>query len=429
MYRLGIEAGKWKYRDDMLGITYDVPDKWKAKFRATPEISALSGEEDIKEAVNNPKYGYSLRDIIKMKKAESVSILVSDATRAVPTAKLLRYVADELISGGVTYKNIYVFVAIGVHRSATEEEMKIFLGDLHGKVSVENHTPFDRNSLVYLGDTSRGTPVWVNRKAYECDIHIQIGKVEPHEFAGFSGGRKSVLPGISAEDTIIVNHRPEMILDKRAGIGILKDNPVHQDMEEAAEKFRIDFGVNCILNNKLELAAVFAGDMIKSHSAAVEYVRNCLCVRIGRADILVTTPGKPLDIDFYQSVKALIALTEVLDEKTVVVLYCGCPEGVNSPDMLTAFESGEDLKNVVSYTIKNYKVQMDHVLLLSKIISKRVKIIVCCPNISDEEIKSMFMIPCRTPEAALDKAIELTGKNEGDLLFYPRPQTGLPVLG
>lgn len=303
------------------------------------------------------------------------------------------------------------------------------MGGLHTKISIENHTPFDKEGLIYLGDTSKGTPVWVNRKAYECDIHIQIGKVEPHEFAGFSGGRKSVLPGISAEETILTNHRPEMILERNAGIGILQGNPVHEDMEEAAGKFGIDFGVNCILNNELDLAAVFAGDMRKSHSAAVEYVRDRLCVQIEKPDILVTTPGKPLDIDFYQSVKALIALTEVLDERTVVVLYCGCPEGVNSSDMLRAFRSGEDLDKVVAYTTKNYKVQMDHVLLLSKLMKKGVKIIVCCPNISDAEIESMFMIPCRTLDAALDKAIALLDKDKGKMLFYPRPQTGLPVLG
>ena len=199
-------------------------------------------------------------------------------------------------------------------------------------------------------------------------------------------------------------------------------------MLEAANLFRIDFSVNCILNNQLKLAAVFAGKLRESHEAAVRNVRERLGVRIQRPDILVTTPGKPLDIDFYQSVKALIALTEVLDERTVVILYCGCPEGVNSPDMLNGFKSSENLEEAVAYTINHYEVQSDHVILLAKILRKKVKVIVCCPSISDEEIREMFMEPCPTLEAALKRAEELCKKERGQILFYPKPQTGLPVL-
>lgn len=186
------------------------------------------------------------------------------------------------------------------------------LGELYGKVHIENHTPFERGNLTYLGDTSRGTPVWVNSRALACDVHIQIGKVEPHEYAGFSGGRKSVVPGIAAEETISVNHRPEMILDAKAAIGILAGNPIHEDMLEAAEMFGIDFGVNCVLNQSLDITEVFAGSLRESHENAVQYVRDRICVPLSVPDVIVTTPGEPLDIDFYQSLKALIALTEIL---------------------------------------------------------------------------------------------------------------------
>lgn len=428
MYQLKCRKGVWSYVDEVLGMEFPVPKGWQAELIQTPAIPAIAREEEIARAVRNPLYGSSLPEIVKRKKAQTASILVSDATRAVPTRRLLPYVVEELLKAGISYENIHAFVAIGVHRDATEEEQKEMLGELYGKISIENHTPFEKEKLVYLGETSGGTPIWVNKKAFACDVHIQIGKVEPHEFAGFSGGCKSVLPGISAEETIVVNHRPEMILQEKAAIGVLEGNPVHADMEETAEKYGIDFGVNCILNNELELAAVFAGSMEISHGAAVGYVRERLGVTVKKPDILVTTPGKPLDIDFYQTVKALIALTEVLDENTAVILYCGCPEGVNSPDMLRAFGSSRELEKAVDFTIKNYKIQMDHVLLLSKILRKNVKIFVCCPNISDQELVEMFMIPCRTPEDALNKARERLGKKEGTVLFYPRPQTGLPVL-
>ena len=313
-------------------------------------------------------------------------------------------------------------------RPANDDEMKLFLGALYGKVKAENHRPFDPDNLISLGETSGGTPIEVNKKAYECDLHIQIGKVEPHEFAGFSGGRKSVLPGISSEKTIRINHRPEMIMDPKAAIGVLDGNPIHADMVETAKKFRIDFAVNCILNNELSLAAAFAGDLVESHRAAIAFVQQYLSVSLIKPDIIVTTPGQPLDIDFYQTVKALISLTEILDETITVVLYCGCLEGVNSPDMLRAFRSSDDLNEVIRFTTDNYQIQMDHVLLLSKFLKKNVKIVVCCPNVSDQEIHDMFMIPCADPKKVMDTAFEVSGKKEPKVLFYPRPQTGLPVL-
>lgn len=429
MYRLESIEGTEKYIDQVLDVTFEVPQGWKGAYTQTPPLNPIEDEKIVEDAIKNPKFGLSLQEIVKKKQAKNACVLVSDATRAVPTSRQLRFVVEELVDAGMAYEDIHAFVAIGVHRDATEEEMKRMLGDLYGKISIENHTPFDKDKLIYLGDTSTGTPVWVNKRAYECDLHIQIGKVEPHEFAGFSGGRKSVLPGISAEDTIIINHRPEMILHEKAAIGVLEGNPVHIDMVETAEWFGIDFAVNCILNNNLELSAVFAGELVPCHEAAIQSVREILGVTIEKQpEILVTTPGNPLDIDFYQTVKALIALTEVLNENTVVVLYCGCPEGVNSPDMLRAFGSSKDLEEVVAFTTENYKIQMDHVLLLSKIFRKNVKIVLCCPNVTDEEAEQMFMIPAHSPEEALQKAMELSGKEEGTILFYPRPQTGLPVL-
>lgn len=427
MYQLKRKESKWEYIDNHLGIRFSVPGECEAKLLLTPDVEAIPSEADVEEAVKNPRYGPSLKKIAEEKHARTACILVSDATRAVPTARIIRYIVRELTDAGISYDNICAFAAIGVHRDATEEELRTFLGELYGKIRIENHTPYDKENLIYLGETSGHTPVWVNKKAYECDLHIQIGKVEPHEFAGFSGGRKSVLPGISGEETIRINHRPEMILQQKAAIGVLEGNPVHEDMEEAAEKFGMDFGVNCILNHRLELSAIFAGEMKKSHQAAAAWVRERFGVSVKRPDILVTTAGNPLDIDFYQTVKALIALTEILDENTVVILYCGCPEGVNSPDMLRAFRSSTDLEKVVSYTVESYRIQMDHVLLLSKILRKHVRIIVCCPHIPDEEIRDMFMVPCSTPRAAMAAAQEMCGKKEARVLFYPRPQTGLPA--
>lgn len=426
MYQLTEENGRLVYRDTTLGIALTVPEGCTAQLKQTPAMAPLGSEEQVAAAIRTPASGSPLPEIAAQKKAKSACILVSDATRAVPTARLARVVIEELVRGGIALGDIHCFVAIGVHRPATEEEMRTFLGGYYGKVSVENHTPFDPDNLICLGETSRGTPIEVNRRAYDCDLHIQIGKVEPHEFAGYSGGRKSVLPGVSSQRTIQVNHRPEMILNPRSAIGSLEGNPVHEDMLETAQRFGIDFAVNCILNQDLELAAVFAGTLEESHRQAVDFASERLAVRLERPDVIVTTPGQPLDIDFYQTVKALIALTEAADGNTTIVLLCGCREGVNSPDMLRAFRSGGTLEEAVAYTVAHYEIQMDHVLLLSKLLRKGVRVIVSCPNVSDEEIRDMYMVPGGDPQSALELA--LRGRRDAHILFYPRPQTGLPVL-
>lgn len=389
----------------------------------------MVGIEDgeVRSKICESPIGKKLRDIVSEKNAKTACVLISDATRAVPTSIIAKYVVSELEKGGVALSEITFFVAIGVHRPASEAEFRKMLGDLYGKVNIENHTPFEENNLICLGNTKRATPIWVNRRAYECDVHVQIGKVEPHEFAGFSGGRKSVLPGIAGEKTIRINHRPDMIMDEKSAIGVLEGNPVHEDMQEAADLFRIDFGINCILNESLEIANVFAGELKKCHYAAVDYVRDKMHVKVKKPDVIITTPGEPLDIDFYQAVKALIALTEIVDESVALILYCTCREGINSTDMLEAFRKSDDLEEVIQYVKDHYKIQMDHVLLLSKILRKKTRIYVVCPNIEDEEIRDMFMIPCCDLQEAVEKASKHLKKDNLRLLFYPYPQTGLPV--
>lgn len=428
MYSLEKIGGECVYTDTMLGIQMRLPEKNCAGMVQTRQLSAIESEAEVKKAFDNPVSGKRLSEIVREKNAVSACVLISDATRGIPTAPMAKVAVEELIEGGIKLGDICFFVAIGVHRPATEDEMRQALGELYGKVECVNHTPFDEDNLIFLGTSTNGTPVSVNRRAYECDIHVQIGKVEPHEFAGFSGGRKSVLPGISSEETIRINHRPERILDARAAIGKLDDNPVSDDMIEAAELFGIDFGVNCILNNEMKIAAVFTGSLVPCHNAAVDFVREYLGVGIEKPDVIVTCPGLPLDIDFYQSVKALIGMTEILDGDIVTVLTCGCAEGVNSPDMLRAFDSGSTLADIERWTTEHYEIQMDHVLLLAKIYRKGTRVILSCPNVSDVEARTMLMEPVPDPQAALDRAIELTGKQDAKVLFYPRPQTGLPYL-
>lgn len=430
MYQTEVREGKVYYTDQTEQVRFSVDEKNFAGMASIKDMEPITDPAVYQNSINHPDFGESLEQIARKKKAKSACVLISDATRSVPTKFVAGILTEKLCSVGIPEQNIVFIVATGVHREATEKEMMEFVGEgLYRRVRVINHDPYTPDRLVYIGETTRKTPVKVNKTAYQCDLHIVVGKVEPHEFAGFSGGRKSVLPGISSEETIWTNHAPQMIGSKKAVPGVLEGNPVHEDMLESAKLFGVDFSVQFVVNQSLEAARIFCGGLEDAHNAAVSFLRKQCGVMIRkRPDIIVTTPGSPLNIDFYQSLKPLIALTEILDERITVVLYCECPEGVNSTDMLVPFAQSRDLGEIEKFTMENYKIQMDHSLLLLKILKKKVKIIVSSPNVSDEDISLMGMIPCKDREKLMDFAFDVCGKPDPKVLFYPQPQKGLPVL-
>lgn len=381
------------------------------------------------DALSTPIKSEKLNMIAKG--AKKVAIIVSDATRGVPNSKILPIVVRELKTAGIDEEQITVVVALGVHRAATQKEMDEILGnELAGKIKIINHDPYDENKLVYIGKTTYGTPIEVNRTVYEADLKIAIGKVEPHEFAGFSGGRKSVLPGICSEKTIKINHRPEMIMHEKAAIGIIEGNPISEDMLEGAKMLGIHFIINVVLNSAGEHLGVFAGDLEEAHLQAVEFLRSFSEVIVEDSpDIVVTTPGFPLNIDFYQSIKPIIALSPIMQRNSVIVLYTKCPDGFASDDMLKPYEGTTCFTEVIQNLTDNYKIQMDHALLLCKIMQKKINVIAYSPNIEAETLEKIGIIPAISPQDAVDKALGLFEKKNPKIMFFPQPQRFLAVTG
>jgi nickel-dependent lactate racemase len=256
-----------------------------------------------------------------------------------------------------------------------------------------------------------------------------VGKVEPHEFAGFSGGRKSVLPGIASERTIEINHRPEMLMSPDARPGELRKNPIHLDMAEAAGMLGIHFTVNVVLNQQGQTIGVFTGGLKEAHEAAVAFMRSfCQITLTSPPDIVVTTPGRPLNINFYQSVKPLIALAPIMATGSVLVLYCSCRDGLGSDDMLIPYEGAKDIDDVIRRLNESYKIQMDHALLLGKILLKGVRIVVATESVDASVLRRMFLDTARTPQQALETAIRMVPNPKPSVLFFPQAQRALSVL-
>jgi len=380
-------------------------------------------------ALRNPHGVARLKDIARGRKR--VVILVSDYTRAVPAKMLLLPLVDELHQAGISESQITIIIAGGLHRPSTREEIARIVGnDWDKRLTVVNHNALDSDRLTFLGKTKRDTPVWINSLVSESDLCIALGQIEPHEYAGFTGGRKSILPGVSGEETIRFNHSPEMIEHPLAKPGMLEGNPVHEDMVECALMAGIDFIVNVVLNRDLKTIGVFAGDMLEAHSKGVDFVNSFSRVEIPtQPDIIITTPGKPLDVDFYQSLKALIAVDAIASPETIVVFYSSCQDGLGSMgrEMLKAFRGVVTPEEVETRVRSNYIVQMDHAFLLSKILQKGIKIIAYSPNVPVNIIKEM-MIPADSVQEGLDMALQLSKKKTPRVLVYPEAQRTLPFL-
>ena len=428
MYELQLSGNVVTYIDNIENrrISVLAPSCMGLFTAKTPQTN--TDENAYLDALQHPVSGQPLCKIALNKKAKTAAVIVSDITRKVPTSKIASHIVDELVAGGVPITGITFFVALGVHRDATTPEMQSFVGtDLYNKINIENHDAFNEEKLITLGTTPAGTPVSVNKKAYECDVKIVIGKVELHEMAGFSGGRKSILPGIASAKTILVNHRPEMIFASGTGAGKLAGNPIHEDMLEAARMFGVDFNVNFVVDGSEQPSRVFAGSLEESHLYATKYVEGFVEVVLPKKpDLFIITPGSPLNCDMYQGVKALIAMHHVLDEDTAVLLYGAFPEGVNSEDFVAPFlKFPDDLDKAKDYAWNNYSIQMDHTLPIIEIIKTGAKIIVCSENIPDELIKTLHMLPCRNLEKAIALAASLLNKKDPVVAFLPQPQRGL----
>ena len=380
-------------------------------------------------ALRNPHGVARLKDIARGRKR--VVILVSDYTRAVPVKMLLLPLVDELHQAGISESQITIIIAGGLHRPSTREEIaRIVSDDWDKRLTVVNHNALDSDRLTFLGKTKRGTPVWINSLVSESDLCIALGQIEPHEYAGFTGGRKSILPGVSGEETIRFNHSPEMIEHPLAKPGMLEGNPVHEDMVECALMAGIDFIVNVVLNRDLKIIGVFAGDMLEAHGKGVDLVNSFSRVEIPtQPDIIITTPGKPLDVDFYQSLKALIAVDAIASPETIVVFYSSCQDGLGSMgwEMLKAFRGVATPEEVETRVRSNHSVQMDHAFLLSKIMQKGIKIIAYSPNVPLNIIKEM-MIPAGSVQGGLDMALQLSRRKTPRVLVYPEAQRTLPFL-
>lgn len=307
-------------------ISCDIPHNGLLTSRIEELASEKTGLELVREAVANPIGSAPLAELAAGKK--SCTIIISDHTRPVPSRDILPPMLEQLRRGNPDIA-VTLLVATGFHRPTTTAELEAKLGpEIAAREKIVVHDAFDASSNIAIGTLPSGAPLVIDRAAVETDLLISEGFIEPHFFAGFSGGRKSVLPGVCDAVTVLGNHCGEFIASPYARTGILEGNPLHRDMVAAAELARLQFIVNVVINDEKKTVAAFAGDFKAAHAAGVAFLRPYCQVEAVPGDIVITSNGgAPLDQNIYQSVKGLTAAEASAKEGAVLIMCADLADG------------------------------------------------------------------------------------------------------
>lgn len=311
-------------------LSLDFPDDLPVDIIEAPIIPpAADPLQTVRDALDHPLNEF---DLTAFAGAKSVGIAVSDKTRPIPHEHLLPPLLERLESLGISRQAITLYVAVGTHPPMTPDEFPSILpASVLARYTVVSHDSSDLDNLLYLGDTSRGTPVWINKAYAKSDLRIAVGNIEPHQFAGFSGGVKSAAIGLGGMETITHNHA--LMTHPDARLGAYETNPPRQDIEEIGQRIGIHFAVNAILNQSKKIVHVLAGEPRAVMQAGLPLSRQvCQVGVVSKYKLLISSAGgHPKDINVYQAQKGLAHAALVTSPGGTVILLAACPEGTGSP--------------------------------------------------------------------------------------------------
>jgi nickel-dependent lactate racemase len=334
------------------GLAVEVPDDAAVITpRQTPAARDVPAE--LRRALREPVAGPPLRE--RLRKGQTVAISACDGTRAQPRDLMLPAVLEEL-DGVVDLDDVVVLVATGTHRANTEAELRAMFGDaVVDAVRIVNHDARAADTHRWMGTFGDGVPVWLDEQWVDADVRITTGFVEPHFFAGFSGGPKMVAPGLAALDTVLVLHDAKRIGSDRATWGVVEGNPVHDDIRAvSAGCGGVTFAFDVVLNTAQQVIEAFGGDLFPMHAAAVERAREVAMAPVDAPfDVVVTSgAGAPLDQNLYQSVKGMSAAAQVARPDGLIVCAAECSDGFpdhgSYREVLTSADSPKALLDLIA---------------------------------------------------------------------------------
>ncbi len=397
------------------------------------EPSPLAGVPDERAAViaalEAPVQSEPLRKLIDSRKR--IVIVHTDITRATPNDRLLPWLLAYLEGAGAKRENITLLNGLGTHRPNTKEELeKMLTPEVVANWRCINHEPENDAGHVQFGVTKTGVPALINRHLAEADVRIITGFIEPHFFAGFSGGPKGIMPGVAALKTVMSNHGAENIGDRRSTFGVTEGNPIWEEMRDIALRVGPSFLLNVALNEQRKITGVFAGDLIAAHKVGIEFVRAGAMQRVEQPfDIVITTnSGYPLDMNLYQAVKGMRAADLIVKDGGTVIIAAECSEGApaGSPHdkLLRSVKSGEELLEKLN--TPGFVAAEQWQGHIQSLIQRRAEIQIYTA-MDDETVKAAHLVPCR--DIAATVKAKLGPKPNGQrIAVLPQGPLTIPYL-
>jgi lactate racemase len=382
----------------------------------------------LKAALRSPMGRPALRELVH--RGQKVAISVCDVTRAQPRHETLTALFEEMPD--ISPDDVTILIATGTHRTNSRAELESMLGlDIVNRYRIVNHDSRDAASLQYFGRTSSDVPVFMNREWLHADIRITTGFVEPHFFAGFSGGPKMVAPGLAGLETVLVLHDSRRIGHPNATWGVTEGNPIHDDVREIARLVGVHFAVDVTLNRAQKITAVFAGDLFLEHRAACEAAkRDAMRAVNAPFDVVLTTnSGFPLDQNLYQAVKGMSAAAKVVKRGGAIVCAAECCDGLPSHgsygQVLASQPSPERLLAMIN--APGYSVPDQWQVQIQAQIQTKANVQVKASGLTPEAIRAAHFQPIDDVTAAVCQALRAAGPNSTLCVLPQGPQT-IPYL-
>lgn len=399
----------------------DVPDE---RLRAVllPKHDEIAGESEsdiVRAALENPIGSSKLRELAKGK--QKIVLITSDHTRPVPSHVTMPLYLEEVRKGNPD-ADITILIATGMHRATTEAELRSKLGDeIVDREKIVVHKAEADDSMAFFGILPSGGELWLNCLVQEADLVISEGLVEPHFFAGFSGGRKSILPGVASKKTVLYNHNAQFLKNTKARQGILEGNPIHRDMIFAAKQAKLAFILNVLIDAEKHVIAAFAGDVEAAHRAGCELCKKWTSVKPAMADIAITSNGGyPLDQNIYQAVKGMTA-AEATVRKGGVIIMCASLSDGHGGEAFYRWFADRDGAESVARDIENVPPEKTHMdqweaQILARIMCKATCIMVTGKE-NRELVENMHLRWAPDVNTALSAATDLIGENSAITLI------------
>ncbi len=413
------------------GLWVDVPDANLAAVLGIHPVPPIdSAPTAVQHALAFPIGAPPLLELARGKR--SACVVISDITRPVPNSVLLPPILSTIESAGVPRSAIVILNATGTHRGNTPEELRQMVGDqVFGRYRIENHDARDDPSHLYLGDTPRGVPMWVDRRFVEAELRVSSALIEPHFMAGYSGGRKNICPGICSMETVKVWHGPRFIGHDLSESGSVNGNPVHEDSLFTARSAGLHFICDVTLDEQRRITGIFAGDV---EAAWLEGTRRAAATArapiTAPVEIVITTcAGYPLDLTLYQAVKGMVGAIPILRPGGTLIIAARCAEGIGSREFAETLLDEQDLEAFVRRTYEPGFFVPDqwevHELWKA---TRNAEILMFTEGIEAAQLSECFIRPVSSVEAGISEALDRHGPS-AKIAVIPKGPYVLPYVG